>query len=251
MRRSGGVRWLTARPPMRISPDVGVSSPAIIRKSVVFPEPEGPRKTRNSPSRVSRFTLLTAPSCPSLKTFVRSRVSTTAIGGRPVWSFPPGKDTPVFVFGSLGGILGSFVAARHFGEHGGNDPRFEGLIDGGCGVTWIADVGGPIENVAEDFVFVRGIGAWIVGNFLLQVGNGSGEAGEIVELASDKRVVEGVNEIDEELLAAGLVFGEVPDEVAVHDVLGGDATYWTLQRRADHDLAVDGQMLAFGLAVGG
>ena len=77
MRRSRGESSLTT---IRISPEVGVSSPAIMRRSVVFPDPEGPRKTRNSPSRVSRFTLLTAPSSPSLNTLVRLRVSTTAIG---------------------------------------------------------------------------------------------------------------------------------------------------------------------------
>src|SRR6266852_787311 len=73
----------------------------------------------------------------------------------PVRSFPSGKDTLVFVFRSLGGILGSFVAARHFGKHGGNDPRFEGLIDAGTAVTRIADVGGPIEDGTEHLVFVR------------------------------------------------------------------------------------------------
>ncbi len=79
MRRSRGVRRFTICPPIRISPDVGVSRPAIIRRRVVFPEPEGPRKTRNSPSFVARLTSLTAPSSPSVKTFVRFRVSTTAI----------------------------------------------------------------------------------------------------------------------------------------------------------------------------
>ena len=50
-----------------------------MRRSVVFPEPEGPRKTKNSPSSVTRLTSLTAPSSPSLKTLVRFRVSTIAI----------------------------------------------------------------------------------------------------------------------------------------------------------------------------
>ena len=33
----------------RILPDVGNSKPAIILKVVVFPQPEGPRRTKNSP----------------------------------------------------------------------------------------------------------------------------------------------------------------------------------------------------------
>src|SRR5215472_13971993 len=76
--RSRGVKSLTTLPPIKISPAVGVSRPAIIRRSVVFPEPEGPRNTRNSPSSVVRLTSLTAPSSPSLKILVRFRVSTTA-----------------------------------------------------------------------------------------------------------------------------------------------------------------------------
>src|SRR5881398_1305079 len=79
MPRSRGVRSLTTRPPMRMSPEVGSSRPAIIRRSVVFPEPDGPRRTRNSPSRLCRSTLLTAPTFPRLKTLVRFRVSTTAM----------------------------------------------------------------------------------------------------------------------------------------------------------------------------
>src|SRR6266481_4711894 len=170
---------------------------------------------------------------------------------RPVWSFPPGKDTPVFVFGSLGGILGSFVAARHFGEHGGNDPRFEGLVDGGRAVTGITDICGPIENVAENLVFVRGSGPRVIGNFLLEVGYGAGEAREIVKLARGKAVMKSMDVVDQELLRAFLVFSEVPDDVAVHDVLGGNAAHRPFRRCADHDLAVDGQMLAFGLTSDG
>src|SRR2546426_7986835 len=45
------------------------------------------------------------------------------------------------LFGSLGGVFRSFVAARDFGKHGGDDPRFESFVDGGGAVTRIADVG--------------------------------------------------------------------------------------------------------------
>src|SRR5712691_13466678 len=166
----------------------------------------------------------------------------------PVLSFPSGKDALVFVFGSLGGILRSFVAARHFGEHRGNHPRLESFVDGVGTVTGITHVRSPIEDIAEDFVFVWGRGPWIIGDFLLKVGYGAGEAREIVKLARGKAVMKSIDVVDQELLRTVLVFGEVPDDIAVHDVLGGDAANRTLQRRADHDLAVDGQMLAFGLA---
>src|SRR5438105_1907815 len=246
MRRSRGERSLTTRPPMRISPDVGASSPAIMRNRVVFPEPDGPRKTRNSPSRVSKLTLFTAPSAPSLKTFVRSRVSTTAIGP-PVASFPACKNTLVFVLGGVRGILRRFVAASDFGEHRGNDPALEGLVDGGGCVSGIADVGGPIEDVAEDLVFVRGSGPRVVGNFLVQVRHGVRETGEIVELAGGKAVMERIDVVDQELLGTVLVLGEVPDDIAIHHVLGGDAAHRAAQRPRDHDLALNREVLALGL----
>src|SRR6266481_683034 len=153
----------------------------------------------------------------------------------PVLLFPSGKDTLVF----------------HFGEHGGNDPCFESFVDGGRTVTGITDVGGPIENVAEDFVFVRGSCPRIIGDFLLEAGDGAGEAREIVKLASGKAVVESIDVIDEELLRAILVVSKVPDDVTIHDVLGGNAANRTLKRLADHYLTVDGQMLPLGLASDG
>src|SRR5262245_52608071 len=48
---------------MRISPVVTSSSPATMRSSVDLPQPDGPTSTRNSPSRTSSVTSLTA--CPS------------------------------------------------------------------------------------------------------------------------------------------------------------------------------------------
>src|SRR5690606_17785768 len=64
MSRSFGGRWLTTRPPMRISPEVMSSRPAIIRSAVDFPHPDGPTSTMNSPSLISRlrsFTAFTPP----------------------------------------------------------------------------------------------------------------------------------------------------------------------------------------------
>ena len=41
---------VTSSPPSRIRPDVGSSSPAIIRNVVVLPQPDGPSRQKNSPS---------------------------------------------------------------------------------------------------------------------------------------------------------------------------------------------------------
>ena len=53
----------------RISPEVGSSKPAIMRRVVVFPHPEGPRNVTNSPRRTSRLKSSTAVN-PSLNDLV-------------------------------------------------------------------------------------------------------------------------------------------------------------------------------------
>src|SRR5689334_9476746 len=50
--------------PMKISPLVTLSSPASIRKLVVFPHPEGPSNTTNSPSSISSERSSTTVSSP-------------------------------------------------------------------------------------------------------------------------------------------------------------------------------------------
>src|ERR687889_579757 len=54
------------------------SRPAIIRRAVDFPQPEGPTKTTNSPSGISKFILSTATTS-SPKTLVTSSNVTSAI----------------------------------------------------------------------------------------------------------------------------------------------------------------------------
>ena len=52
MSRSFGGTLLTTRSPMRISPEVMFSRPAIIRSRVDLPQPDGPTSTTNSPSPI-------------------------------------------------------------------------------------------------------------------------------------------------------------------------------------------------------
>src|SRR2546429_4529946 len=73
---------------MEISPAVGRSSPAIIRSRVVFPEPEEPSSTRNSPSRIDRFTPSTAGRSPNC--FLRFRISMPATVGALAPRLPGG-----------------------------------------------------------------------------------------------------------------------------------------------------------------
>src|SRR5436190_19430293 len=83
MSRSIGCSRLTTSPPIEISPSETSSSPAVIRRSVVLPDPEGPTKTRNSPSPIVRSTESTATVPPS-KTFVTPSKPSSAIAPVPV-----------------------------------------------------------------------------------------------------------------------------------------------------------------------
>src|SRR5437016_13240444 len=63
MSRSFGATPLTTRSPIAIRPPEISSSPAIIRKSVDLPQPEGPTSTQNSPSS----TLMSTPCTTSVE----------------------------------------------------------------------------------------------------------------------------------------------------------------------------------------
>jgi hypothetical protein len=60
MSRSAGSTSFTIRPPMLMVPPVTLSSPATMRKVVDFPQPDGPSRIMNSPSRISSETSRTA-----------------------------------------------------------------------------------------------------------------------------------------------------------------------------------------------
>ena len=77
--RSYGARRETSSPPSSTLPEVGASNPAIIRRQVVFPDPEGPSIEKNSPSRTSRSTPSTATTSPNRLT-TDSRVTADELG---------------------------------------------------------------------------------------------------------------------------------------------------------------------------
>src|SRR5919198_3141205 len=67
-RRSGGTTDCTVdstRSPTRISPPSGLSRPAISRRVVVLPQPDGPSSDTNSPLSTARLSPLTAPKSPN------------------------------------------------------------------------------------------------------------------------------------------------------------------------------------------
>ena len=53
------------RPPIRTSPALGCSNPAISRNEVVLPQPDGPRKVKNDPRATRRSTPSTAATAPN------------------------------------------------------------------------------------------------------------------------------------------------------------------------------------------
>src|SRR5437867_13037218 len=58
--RSRGSQSVTRASPMKMSPAVGVSRPAIMLSVVVLPQPDGPTSTTNSPSGTARSMASTA-----------------------------------------------------------------------------------------------------------------------------------------------------------------------------------------------
>src|SRR4051794_1876352 len=66
-------------------PASGRSKPAIMRRQVVFPEPDGPSRVKNSPRRMSRSTPSTATTSPnSLRTPTSLMSGVWVVSGPPV-----------------------------------------------------------------------------------------------------------------------------------------------------------------------
>src|SRR3990172_5535026 len=183
--RARGGRSLTACPPIRISPAVGRSSPAMIRSKVVFPHPDGPRRTRNSPSLVDRFTPSTARTSPNrLLTPLASTIATDALD-QPLL-LPLAEDPLAGGVRFLERLLRRRRAAGRLREHHVEHPGAEDLVDRGVRITRIAHVRRPLENVVEHLVLVRRVPLRVLGDQLVQVGHRLREAREVVELAGDE-----------------------------------------------------------------
>ena len=59
-----GGSWSMRLPLIQISPSVGATNPPIRFSVVVFPQPEGPSRQKNSPSRISRSSPRSAVAAP-------------------------------------------------------------------------------------------------------------------------------------------------------------------------------------------
>src|SRR3954465_10180620 len=94
MSRSLGALSFTTSPPIRNSPAVMSSSPAIMRSAVDFPQPDGPTRIMNSPSAMSRSIAFTA-SKPSGYRLVIALNWISAIPVSPLARSPPTPLEPV------------------------------------------------------------------------------------------------------------------------------------------------------------
>ena len=80
---------------MKISPEVGSSSPAIIRSVVVLPQPEGPSSMKNSPSSMVKDDACTAVKAPnSLRKFL---ITICAMGYSGKWLTMMNSTVPASV----------------------------------------------------------------------------------------------------------------------------------------------------------
>src|SRR5689334_993700 len=74
-------------------PAVGDSSPAIMRSVVVLPQPDGPRRTTNSPLWICRSSAATATVPPNRFSMPRSWICASAITLRQVGGDGEGDNT--------------------------------------------------------------------------------------------------------------------------------------------------------------
>src|SRR5215471_7447243 len=65
MSRAEARKPVTSSRSSRMRPEVGSSSPAIIRNVVVLPQPDGPKMTKNEPCSTVKFTPFTALNAPN------------------------------------------------------------------------------------------------------------------------------------------------------------------------------------------
>src|SRR6202046_3073858 len=138
MSRSRGGTSLPPSPPIQISPREISSSPAIIRNVVDLPQPDGPTRTTNSWSAISRSMPFTACTPPSyILTTLRTETSAMVL------SFP--RVFMQLVESALGGTGGQAGHVVVHQEGVDQDRRQRGEHVGGHDLA-------PLEHVAADQV---------------------------------------------------------------------------------------------------
>src|SRR5215216_6278805 len=242
--RARGGRPLTMFPPIRTSPSVASSSPAMVRRSVVLPQPEGPSSTRYSPSAVSMSTPSTAIMSP-WKVFLSPRSSTASARAGPSWPSsdvlgcatdqalvaPLREDRLHLRLRPRHRLLRRLLPARRARVHVRDNERAEHLPDRGVRIAGTADVGTPVERVLQYRELVGRLGAeWIVVEPVVQLRDALGVRREVVELRLPRgpRVV--LRVVEQEFLRGVGVLRVLRDDPVVHHVLCGERIRRPLER---------------------
>src|SRR5215475_5369251 len=96
MSRARGGSSVTSRWPIEIEPAVTSSRPAIMRRSVDLPQPDGPTRTRNSPLPIVSETSSTATTPPEKILLTLSRtISATRIDRESIPHAPPTEGSGI------------------------------------------------------------------------------------------------------------------------------------------------------------
>src|ERR1700741_2651451 len=82
MSRSDASLAVTSSGPRKMLPPVGSSRPAIMRKVVVLPQPEGPSRQKNSPPSTVKAAPRTAAKLPKVFWRFSTRISAMALLGK-------------------------------------------------------------------------------------------------------------------------------------------------------------------------
>src|SRR5689334_10394198 len=92
MSRSRGASASTLTPAMLTAPPEAVSKPAIMRRSVVLPQPDGPRSTQNSPSATSKeisLRISLAPKAFETLSTVSEAIAFSVVDAGPLLNLSP------------------------------------------------------------------------------------------------------------------------------------------------------------------
>src|SRR5208282_2087960 len=123
--RKWGGTAVTDLPSMRISPELGVSKPAIMLRTVVLPQPLGPSRVKTSPRRIASSSSCTASTGPKL---LLTRTSSTALAPLAWCSVAIDREHPaeaqILVGGEHEGCGGEDEEGRDRG-----DGRIAGFAD--------------------------------------------------------------------------------------------------------------------------
>src|SRR5689334_469994 len=151
--RARGGMSLTIEPPIRMSPLVCFSSPQMMRRYVVLPQPEGPSSTMNSPSGTDRLMPFTAGTSSNFLTTSRVRTADIVqVSGawRSGLAGPLLHDALAGLRGNLDRFLGRCLARRRPRHHVVDDERVVDLVHRRSGRSRIAGDGGPLVRVLQD-----------------------------------------------------------------------------------------------------